>query len=277
MLKTFLTVLLHTQHQKIIESLPISEPKTEIKQKRRSRYDQKGRIHKCGCGKAYLSYPALFTHIKTKHDRQNPDCSDVPRVKARSKRRSLPKIINTNRPAKIAKPESAAEINERQLLGDEASYLREIGCYSSHGTDATENFPRIFKNHREYEHTLLPILKEIMLSETNKNGENTEKEYIGADIFAKFLLNHAKVCQKDFYNELVLFIVLLYKFLDEEVAEGFLSTNNCEEVPCYLPRFMVYLDAIKCEFDKAKLLELVNHFIEWLYSHKYTHMRVIYN
>lgn len=26
------------------------------------------RDYKCPCGKAYLSYPALFTHIKHKHD-----------------------------------------------------------------------------------------------------------------------------------------------------------------------------------------------------------------
>ena len=29
---------------------------------------QKGRDYKCPCGKAYLSYPALFTHVKQKHN-----------------------------------------------------------------------------------------------------------------------------------------------------------------------------------------------------------------
>jgi hypothetical protein len=39
--------------------------------KRRSKNDNEGRSHKCQtCGKAYLSYPALYTHIKTKHDMQ---------------------------------------------------------------------------------------------------------------------------------------------------------------------------------------------------------------
>lgn len=27
----------------------------------------------CGCGKAYLSYPALYTHIKNKHNKIAPD------------------------------------------------------------------------------------------------------------------------------------------------------------------------------------------------------------
>ena len=34
---------------------------------RRSRKDEEGRDFQCGCGKRYLSYPALYTHVKTKH------------------------------------------------------------------------------------------------------------------------------------------------------------------------------------------------------------------
>lgn len=38
------------------------------KNKRRSKNDQEGRNHKCTlCDKTYLSYPALYTHLKTKH------------------------------------------------------------------------------------------------------------------------------------------------------------------------------------------------------------------
>ena len=40
---------------------------------RRSRKDEEGRDFQCGCGKRYLSYPALYTHINTKHNGQQPD------------------------------------------------------------------------------------------------------------------------------------------------------------------------------------------------------------
>ena len=40
---------------------------------RRSRKDEEGRDFQCGCGKRYLSYPALYTHIKTKHDGKQPE------------------------------------------------------------------------------------------------------------------------------------------------------------------------------------------------------------
>lgn len=43
-----------------------------IKNKRRSKKDKTGRNYICGCGKEYLSYPALYTHIKTKHEGVQP-------------------------------------------------------------------------------------------------------------------------------------------------------------------------------------------------------------
>ena len=36
----------------------------KMKHKRRSKNDNEGRNYQCGCGKSYLSYPALYTHIK---------------------------------------------------------------------------------------------------------------------------------------------------------------------------------------------------------------------
>ena len=35
--------------------------------KRRPRSAAGERNYLCGCGKAYLSYPALYTHVKNKH------------------------------------------------------------------------------------------------------------------------------------------------------------------------------------------------------------------
>ena len=37
------------------------------KRKRRARAAGGDRNYACGCGKAYLSYPALYTHVKNKH------------------------------------------------------------------------------------------------------------------------------------------------------------------------------------------------------------------
>ena len=49
------------------------QPESEKITSRRSRKDEEGRDYQCGCGKRYLSYPALYTHIKTKHNGQQPE------------------------------------------------------------------------------------------------------------------------------------------------------------------------------------------------------------
>ena len=49
-----------------------SQNGTKHKHKRRSKNDNQGRDFMCGCGKRYLSYPALYTHIKTKHNGVTP-------------------------------------------------------------------------------------------------------------------------------------------------------------------------------------------------------------
>ncbi len=56
------------------QSVPSSALAEQMKpkQKRRSKNERNGRDYICGCGKTYLSYPALYTHIKTKHGGQNP-------------------------------------------------------------------------------------------------------------------------------------------------------------------------------------------------------------
>ena len=68
----------------------------KAKHKRRSKNDNEGRSFGCGCGKKYLSYPALYTHIKQKHDGKAPlgtnNAKDAPgrgRGRPRKERKEL--------------------------------------------------------------------------------------------------------------------------------------------------------------------------------------------
>ncbi len=47
------------------------------RRKRRSRDDPMERNYICVCGKRYLSYPALYTHIKNKHQGKAPSPGEV--------------------------------------------------------------------------------------------------------------------------------------------------------------------------------------------------------
>jgi len=58
--------------------------------RRRTRRDSGDRSFKCGCGKDYLSYPALYTHIKQKHHGTMPTGTDAPNT---TKGRGRPRRI----------------------------------------------------------------------------------------------------------------------------------------------------------------------------------------
>jgi hypothetical protein len=60
---------------------------TESKIRRRSKKDNLDRNFLCGCGKQYLSYPALYTHIKTKHSGAEPEGTIKPNILNKSKGR----------------------------------------------------------------------------------------------------------------------------------------------------------------------------------------------
>ena len=62
-------------------------PQPKIKGKRRSKNDTEGRDFKCQqCERTYLSYPALYTHIKTKHPSSGEMLSSNGRGRGRPKK-----------------------------------------------------------------------------------------------------------------------------------------------------------------------------------------------
>lgn len=63
---------------------------TESKARRRSKKDNLNRNFHCGCGKQYLSYPALYTHIKTKHAGIEPEGTVKPNIQKSKGRPSVP-------------------------------------------------------------------------------------------------------------------------------------------------------------------------------------------
>ncbi|CAD8183745.1 unnamed protein product [Paramecium pentaurelia] len=67
------------------ESYSPKKPADGGEKKKRSRtrkYSDAQREHKCECGKSYLSYPALYTHIKQKHNGQSLKNLDEQRLES---------------------------------------------------------------------------------------------------------------------------------------------------------------------------------------------------
>mmetsp|Transcript_7814 Transcript_7814/g.14984 ORF Transcript_7814/g.14984 Transcript_7814/m.14984 type:complete len:213 (-) Transcript_7814:303-941(-) len=81
---------------------------------RRSKNDPYGRVYKCGCGKSYLSYPALYTHVKKKHQGAQPEGTIAPAVNRERVRGRPPKTT--------CMEESNACLEEEQILIEHCRY-----------------------------------------------------------------------------------------------------------------------------------------------------------
>ena len=262
--------------EKPVENLDMSG---DLKGKRRNKNDAEGRTYKCGCGKMYLSYPALYTHIKTKHEGITPEGTNAPQFKNGRGRGRPRKIKDTTAPIKAHANHPSDNIRNNPDFADEISFLREIEHYSQQGTDPFENFPKLYVNNQEINHPLFKILQEEdERHQKSRNGEYVEPhENICERVLAKFLWEHANVCDSDYYAKILKIVIYLYKFLDENIEENYSSKYNCENLPCEMNSFTQYLEENKMLDDEGNAFSLIKHLAAWLYSHGYTHIPLIEN
>ena len=74
-----------------------TEHKSDQKEEkvRKTRKDKEGRKYICGaCKLGYLSYPALYTHIKTKHNGETPE-GTIRGESGKPKKRGRPKVVSS--------------------------------------------------------------------------------------------------------------------------------------------------------------------------------------
>lgn len=264
-----------TTEDQIEESDPVNDRKVG----RRNKNDFEGRTYKCGCGKMYLSYPALYTHIKTKHEGITPDGTNAPQFKNGRGRGRPRKTKDTTAPMKEHAEHPSDNIRNNPDFADEIYYLREIGHHFSEGTDPFSGFPHLYVKNSEIEHPLKPVLQqEHENHEKARNGIYVEPGLnVCERVLAKFLWEHAKVCDSDFYQVLLKVVVFLYKYLDEEVMENYCKDKTCEELPCELNGFLQYLEARNLVDKEEDIVGLIKHLGAWLYSHGFTHIPLIEN
>jgi hypothetical protein len=101
---------------------PTQDASSVPKTKRRTRHDQTDRIYKCGCGKTYLSYPALYTHIKQKHDGISPDGTTAP-INRNGRTRGRPKQTGPRSGYEKLASEEEAFYQRHEFLGGPSNAL----------------------------------------------------------------------------------------------------------------------------------------------------------
>ena len=145
------------------------------KQKRRSKNECYGRDYKCGCGKEYLSYPALYTHIKTKHDGKTPEGTNANQIQNGKGRGRPRKNFLTNEEVIIRrKRENNRRYNENQS-NELKDFLNHKNCSFDYFKKGELQFKMIYNtfgllNSKE--------IQKIKKSETNNNNNINENNNI---------------------------------------------------------------------------------------------------
>lgn len=183
------------------------------KKRRRTKNDQSGRDFICGCGKTYLSYPALYTHIKEKHNGQIPEGSSKPATNAKGNRGRPRKNDENGSYSKKDLP-TLAEILKSERVED-------TGFSINPETD----FPLVEKFFTS-EEIYSPILQQIKLIKEHgkgmedepKNGQDL-KETICNKILAYYILNNCQDLDKIAFQEICAFTVF-YRCALNDLGHG---------------------------------------------------------
>lgn len=192
-----------------------------IKRNRRSKDETGSRNFLCGCGKSYLSYPALYTHAKTKHNNVFP-----------------PGTTNLEKPLPSADkgghdPGSACGL-QRIYTANRAFhiFLKQIpGCFEPRDLPSKyliENFPcEIFKHLSLYNKLLISVerLRKELIEEFGPGFMrrldaiifeiNNPRRLSVYGVLALFLMHLFRFVSSGFYRDVVFLAVCLLLFLQQ--------------------------------------------------------------
>lgn len=208
------------------------------KHKRRSKTDKVNRNFVCGCGKSYLSYPALYTHIKTKHDGSNPQ-GTISNILCSSKKRGRPK-----------KP-IEEDINTDKILSE----IMTLGGSSDPKSELVDS----------------PLFTSILRWQEYTGFK--ENDIKCDDSFAMYLIDTAKVVEPQNFNQIVKFVENLRNCLEKHPEPN--AKRDTKTLPEKLDYFIQhYIPLYIPSFDRKLATSLAVHFSQWLLAKKLTDIKL---
>ena len=218
------------------------------KQKRRSKIECHDRGYKCGCGKTYLSYPALYTHIKTKHDGKTPEGTNANQIQNGKGRGRPRKNFLMNEEIIIKKKREYNRIYNENQSNELKDILNQKNCSYDYFKKGEIKYDKIYYffgllNNKEKDR-----IKKLEINENNKNINNINyyiEKYNINDLFDNEMLNNISykelyICYKDMENKNILdiekidkkdiitcdqsFILYLY-YISKKINKDFCKIN----------------------------------------------------
>ncbi len=275
------------------ENLENKEDKTEENKKknlkRRTKKDSEGRNFECKiCQKTYLSYPALYTHTKIKHNKNNNSSRGRGRPKKEQNENDLEKKkYNPTNFTFFSKEERTGRTDPRTEINnciDKAF----IELYSKENKKRNE-LRNMKSNIKLEEHPFLYKFKQ----DCHDIYRNVINEFQIIDIVLIDYLNKMSMfCNPDYYIKLIKFVTLFRehanKFNKNKDNKNNLDNkeyteiNDAEDLPDSANEFInVFLNPEEKEadfgFTMDESVDLTLNLCYWMYENNYTCSKLILN
>ena len=246
------------KEQTKLEKINLNE---KPKKEKITKLDNLGKNFSCQCGKSYLSLPALYIHIKTKH----PELCEGNPKRGRGRARKITPIKSDDFETTKYKPffnKTERSSNEEGKI-DIIPIVQEVfkNIYESPSSNKLFSKPKTYKDN--------PILENLVIKKNVENKKKKEKSC--DDIFYEYISSFMNKTNKKYFVLMLKFILLFREcyYSNKKISEN----NSPEGLPDLCNEFYEFIECnsfFENNEDISEIIELIQHFCIWLYKNQYT-------
>ena len=244
------------------------------KRKRATKKESDIRNFKCNqCDKSYLSYPALYTHCKQKHNTNNHSGRNRGRPKKEQNEAALEKEMYDPLTNDFFQKEERTGVTPIEKINECAKKAFTF-IYENNKENVQKRNMKEFKNIEE--HSFLGnYIKDEHKTEGEIEDEKTPTDKVLMDYLNKMSVN----CNENYFEKLIIFVTLfreninlIYKL---EGGGEFTMVKEAEDVPEKSNEFITdFLFPEEQEksfgFNKEESIDLTRNLCNWMYTHNFT-------
>ena len=250
--------------------------------RRRSKNEQEGRTFICSeCHKSYLSYPALYTHHKIKHETNK----NLGRGRGRPKKEQNENIIEKNRYNPINITFFAKEERTGKTSLSEINNCIETAYVEIYLDDyKSRNESRNMKNYNNSD-------EQPFLDKFKKDSHDIYKNIINmhakADtVFIDYLNKMSNFCKPDYFVQLIKFVTLFREHINisnnnNKDNKEYTEINDAENIPDYCNSFINQFLYPKGNnnndflFQKEESIDLIQNICYWMFDNNFTSTKIL--
>ena len=263
-------------------SLENSDENDENKKKhnkRRSKRESEGRNYTCKiCSKSYLSYPALYTHYKQKHNTNNSSGRGRGRPKKETNEGENEKNNYNPQNQTFFNKEGRKGTTSKEMINN---CIEEAFKELYDPNDKSKIESRGIKFYFSVDEH--PFLSEFKKDEHDINKTGDDKQ-IADLVLIEYLNKMSQYCDPKYYVKLIKFVTLFRehsnsfnenKVPNNEEKKEFTQINPAEDVPDSSNEFIT--DFINPEeknedlgYTKEECIDLTQNLCHWMYDNNFT-------